>query len=69
MLHACVQKFYVTGNFEKFCKILGTQQALSRFDFFGSSILLSLDILLYLEAYQNGCTKKVKATYNLERWE
>ena len=29
MLHACVQRFDVTGNLEKFCKILGTQQALS----------------------------------------
>ena len=29
MLHACVQRFDVTGNLEKFCKILGTKQALS----------------------------------------
>ena len=28
MLHACVQRFDVTGNLEKFCKILGTKQAL-----------------------------------------
>ena len=27
MLHACVQRFDVTGNLEKFCKILGTKQA------------------------------------------
>ena len=30
MLHACVQKFDVTRNLEKFCKILGTKQALSQ---------------------------------------
>ena len=29
MLHACVQRFDVTKNLEKFCKILGTKQALS----------------------------------------
>ena len=29
MLHTCVQRFDVTGNLEKFCKILGTKQALS----------------------------------------
>ena len=29
MLHACVQRFDVTGNLEKFCKILGTKQALN----------------------------------------
>ena len=28
MLHACVQRFDVTGNLEKFCKILGTKLAL-----------------------------------------
>ena len=28
MLHACVQGFDVTRNFEKICKILGTKQAL-----------------------------------------
>ena len=28
MFHACVQRFDVTGNLEKFCKILGTKQAL-----------------------------------------
>ena len=28
MLYACVQRFDVTGNLEKFCKILGTKQAL-----------------------------------------
>ena len=27
MLHACVQRFDVTGNLEKFCKILRTKQA------------------------------------------
>ena len=27
MLHACVQRFDVTGNLKKFCKILGTKQA------------------------------------------
>ena len=27
MLHICVQRFDVTGNLEKFCKILGTKQA------------------------------------------
>ena len=27
MLHACVQRFDVTGNLEKFCKILGTKQS------------------------------------------
>ena len=27
MLHACVQRFDVTGNLENFCKILGTKQA------------------------------------------
>ena len=27
MLHACVQRFDVTGNLEKFYKILGTKQA------------------------------------------
>ena len=31
MLHACVQRFDVTKNFEKFCKILGTKQALGNF--------------------------------------
>ena len=30
MLHACVQRFDVTGNLKKFCKILKTKQALSR---------------------------------------
>ena len=29
MLHACVQRFDVTENLEKFCKFLGTKQALS----------------------------------------
>jgi hypothetical protein len=29
MLHACVQKFDVTENLEKLCKILETKQALS----------------------------------------
>ena len=29
MLNACVQRFDVTENLEKFCKILGTKQALS----------------------------------------
>jgi hypothetical protein len=29
MLHACVQKFDVTENLEKFYKILGTKQGLS----------------------------------------
>ena len=29
MLHACVQRFDVTGNLEKFCKILETKQALN----------------------------------------
>ena len=29
MLHACVQRFDVTGNLEKFCKILGTKEALA----------------------------------------
>ena len=28
MLHTCVQKFDVTENLEKFCKILITKQAL-----------------------------------------
>ena len=28
MLHACVQRFDVTGNLEKFCKILGTKHYL-----------------------------------------
>ena len=28
MFHACVQRFDVTGNLEKFCKILGTKLAL-----------------------------------------
>ena len=28
MLHACVQRFDVTENLEKFCKILGTKLAL-----------------------------------------
>ena len=28
MLHAYVQRFDVTGNLEKFCKILGTKQTL-----------------------------------------
>ena len=28
MLHACVQRFDMTGNLEKFCKILETKQAL-----------------------------------------
>ena len=27
MLHVCVQRFDVTGNLEKFCKILGTKPA------------------------------------------
>ena len=27
MLHACVQRFDVTEDLEKFCKILGTKQA------------------------------------------
>jgi hypothetical protein len=27
MLHACVQRFDVTENLEKFCKILGTKHA------------------------------------------
>ena len=27
MLHACVQRFDMTGNLEKFCKILETKQA------------------------------------------
>ena len=27
MLHACVQRFDVTENLEKFCKFLGTKQA------------------------------------------
>jgi hypothetical protein len=27
MVHACVQRFDVTGNLEKFYKILGTKQA------------------------------------------
>ena len=27
MLHACVQRFDVTENLEKFCKILETKQA------------------------------------------
>ena len=27
MLRACIQRFDVTGNLEKFCKILGTKQA------------------------------------------
>jgi predicted DNA-binding WGR domain protein len=30
MLHACVQRFDVTENLEKFYKILGTKQALYR---------------------------------------
>ena len=30
MIHACVQGFDVTGNLEKFCKILGTKQALEK---------------------------------------
>ena len=29
MLHACVQRFDVTENLKKFCKILGTKQALN----------------------------------------
>ena len=29
MLHACVQRFDVTGNLEKFYKILRTKQALN----------------------------------------
>ena len=29
MLHACVQRFDVTGNLENFCKILETKQALT----------------------------------------
>ena len=29
MLHACVQRFDVTGNLEKFYKILGTKHHLS----------------------------------------
>ena len=33
MLHACVQRFDVTENLEKFCKILGTKHA-HRDDFF-----------------------------------
>ena len=30
MLHACVQRFDVTENLEKFCKISRTKQALSQ---------------------------------------
>ena len=30
MLHACVQRFDVTKNLEKFCKILETKQAPSK---------------------------------------
>ena len=30
MLHACVQRFDVTGNLKKFCKILRTKHALDR---------------------------------------
>ena len=29
MLHACVQRFDVMGNLEKFCKILGTKHHLT----------------------------------------
>ena len=32
MLYACVQRFDVTGNLEKFCKILGTKQAPSQME-------------------------------------
>ena len=32
MLHACVQRFDVMGNLKKFCKILGTKQALGSED-------------------------------------
>ena len=38
--------------------ILPPLQIISRFDFFGSSILVCIDILLYLEAYQDKCKKK-----------
>ena len=31
MLHACVQRFDVTENLEKFCNILGTKQAQGSF--------------------------------------
>ena len=31
MFHACVQRFDVTGNLEKFYKILGTKQTLNAF--------------------------------------
>ena len=32
MIHACVQRFDVTENLEKFCKILETKQALNSID-------------------------------------
>ena len=45
MLHACVQRFDVTKNFEKICKILGTKQALSLCTFLEFMIV----------SYQAGC--------------
>jgi len=32
MLHACVQRFDVTENLEKFCKILGTKHHICLFE-------------------------------------
>ena len=47
MLHACVQRFDVTENLEKFCKILGTKQALDHeaFSMFGTRRLSIIGVL------------------------
>ena len=47
MLRACVQRFDVTGNLEKFCKILGTKQHLtqSKHKFFLCLFLLNIVVL------------------------
>ena len=51
MLHACVQRFDVTGNLEKFCKILGTKQALNRIK--GDYLLQILRILTIAKSITN----------------
>jgi len=52
------------------CTILLLLQIINHFDFFlFIHFAMYLHILLYLDALQNGCTRKVKATYNLERRE
>jgi hypothetical protein len=62
MLHACVQRFDVTGNLEKFYKILGTKQALKTYAketkgvFSSRKFLVSGTVAFFFVLFGNYCS-------------